>query len=120
MDTWWIIRVSKTSFQQQHYATDPTPRPINTLSNAAHVAHAGVVNVNINAASIDFGHGKMNEHAKGGELFDVAKYPTATYTGKFSKFNGDKPTEVQGELTLHGVTKPVTLTLNSFLCKPIR
>src|SRR5690348_17939217 len=38
--------------------------------------------------------------------------------GKVSKWNGDAPAEVEGELTMHGVTKPVKLTLNSFLCKP--
>jgi polyisoprenoid-binding protein YceI len=69
-------------------------------------------------ASIDFGMAKMDEHAKSPEIFDAAKYPTATYTGKFSKFNGATPTEAEGTLTLHGVTKPVTLTINSFMCKP--
>ncbi len=86
-----------------------------TLDRAA---RSGEVNITIDTASLDFGHEKMNEHAKSAEMFDVAKYPTATYKGKFSKFNGDVPTEVQGDLTLHGVTKPVKLAINSFLCKP--
>ena len=81
-------------------------------------AHSGEVNVKIDTTSVDFGHDKLNEHVKSDEMFDVAKFPTATYIGKFSKFNGEKPTEVKGELTLHGVSKPVTLTINSFLCKP--
>ncbi|MGE0116160.1 MAG: YceI family protein [Steroidobacteraceae bacterium] len=80
-------------------------------------AHTGSVDITVDTTSIDFGHAKMNEHAKGSDLFDVEKYPTATYKGKFTKFNGDVPTQVDGELTLHGVTKPVTLTINSFLCK---
>ena len=80
-------------------------------------AHSGEVNVKIDTNSLDFGHGKLNEDAKSDEMFDTAKYPTATYIGKFSKFDGDKPTEVKGELTLHGVSKPVTLVINSFLCK---
>jgi polyisoprenoid-binding protein YceI len=68
--------------------------------------------------SIDFGMEKMDEHAKSPEIFDVAKYPTATYTGKFTKFNGATPIEAQGTLTMHGVTRPLTLTINSFMCKP--
>ncbi len=80
-------------------------------------AHSGEVNVKIDTNSLDFGHGKLNEHAQSDEMFDTAKYPTATYIGKFSKFDGEKPTEVKGELTLHGVSKPVTLVINSFLCK---
>jgi polyisoprenoid-binding protein YceI len=81
-------------------------------------AKSGSIDITVNVASIDFGMAKMDEHAKSPEIFDAGKYPTATYTGKFSKFNGATPTEAQGTLTLHGVTKPVTLTINSFLCKP--
>jgi polyisoprenoid-binding protein YceI len=72
----------------------------------------------VNIDSIDFGRAKLDEHAKSPELFDTAKYPTATYTGKFTKFDGAAPTEAEGTLTLHGVTKPVALKINSFLCKP--
>jgi polyisoprenoid-binding protein YceI len=60
----------------------------------------------------------MDEHAKSPDIFDAAKYPTATYTGKFTKFNGATPTEAQGTLTMHGVTKPVALKIDSFVCKP--
>jgi polyisoprenoid-binding protein YceI len=80
-------------------------------------AKTGSLEVTVDTASLDFGHAKMDEHARGEEIFDVAKFPTAVYKGKFSKFNGDVPAEVQGELTLHGVTKPVTLQINQFLCK---
>jgi polyisoprenoid-binding protein YceI len=82
------------------------------------VAKTGEINVTIDMASVDFGHDKMNEHAKGADIFDVAKFPVATYKGKVSKWNGDAPTEVDGTLTMHGVTKPVKLTVGTFLCKP--
>jgi polyisoprenoid-binding protein YceI len=78
-------------------------------------AKSGTVDITIDATSLDFGHAKMNEHAKGADMFDVTKYPTATYKGKLV-FKGDVPTSVDGELTLHGVTKPVTLTINQFKC----
>jgi polyisoprenoid-binding protein YceI len=81
-------------------------------------APSGSIEVTVDMSSIDFGMPKLNEHAKSSEIFDAAKYPTATYTGKFTKFNGASPTEAQGTLTMHGVTKPLTLTINSFLCKP--
>jgi polyisoprenoid-binding protein YceI len=77
----------------------------------------GTVDINIDANSLDFGHTKLNEHAKGPDMFDVAKYPTANYKGKLV-FKGDVPTSVDGELTLHGVTKPVTLHINQFKCMP--
>lgn len=85
-----------------------------TLDTAA---KTGSVDITVNMASIDFGHDKMNEHARSAEIFDTAKFPTATYKGKISKWNGDAPAEVDGQLTMHGVTKPVKLTLNAFLCK---
>ena len=81
-------------------------------------AHSGSVDITIDTTSIDFGMDKMNDHAKTADMFDVAKFPTATYKGKFSKFKGAVPTEVSGELTLHGVTKPLKLTLRSFSCRP--
>ncbi|MFZ6760029.1 YceI family protein [Undibacterium sp. Ji50W] len=79
-------------------------------------AKTGTVDITIDASSIDFGHEKMNEHAKSKDLFNVAQFPTATYKGTSIKFDGDTPVSVQGELTLLGVTKPVTLTINKFKC----
>jgi polyisoprenoid-binding protein YceI len=81
-------------------------------------AKSGSIDITVNMNSIDFGMPKMDEHAKSPDIFDAAKYPTATYSGKFTKFSGATPTEAQGTLTLHGVTKPVTLVIDSFLCKP--
>lgn len=81
-------------------------------------AKTGTVDITVEMKSINFGFDKMNEHASSPDMFDVAKFPTAVYTGKLAAFNGDAPTEVVGTLTMHGVTKPVTLKINSFLCKP--
>jgi polyisoprenoid-binding protein YceI len=79
---------------------------------------AGTVNITVDTSSVDFGHPKLNDNVKGPELFDVAKFPTATYSGKLVKFVNGAPTEVDGQFTLHGVTKPLTLKINKFLCKP--
>ncbi len=84
-----------------------------TLDRAA---HTGEVNVTVDTSSINFGMDKLDTHVKSPEMLDVQKFPTATFKGHLTKFNGDSPTAVEGELTLHGVTKPVTLTLNSFKC----
>jgi polyisoprenoid-binding protein YceI len=79
-------------------------------------AKSGTVDITVDAASIDFGHAKLNEHAKSPELFDVAKYPTITFKGTFARFKGDSPTEVDGQISMHGVTKPLKMTLNQFKC----
>ena len=82
-------------------------------------AGTGSVDVKIDTSSIDMGHDKLNDHVKSdAAMLDVAKYPDATYTGKLTKFSGGKPTEVDGTLTLHGVTKPVTLKIDQFDCRP--
>jgi polyisoprenoid-binding protein YceI len=79
-------------------------------------AKTGNVDVVIDTATIDFAHDKLNAHVSSPEMLDVAKYPTAEYKGKFVEFANGAPKTVAGELTLHGVTKPVTLTINSFNC----
>jgi polyisoprenoid-binding protein YceI len=86
-----------------------------TLNRAA---HSGTVNVTIDLRSIDFGLEALNSWAVGPEFFNAAQYPQATYVGRFTQFKGDVPTHVDGQLTLHGVTRPMSLTINSFACKP--
>jgi len=81
-------------------------------------AKTGEINVTVDMKSVNFGLAQMDEHARSPDIFDAAKFPTATYKGKVSKWKGEAPAEVDGELTMHGVTKPVKLTLNSFVCKP--
>lgn len=84
-----------------------------TLDRAA---KTGTVDITIDASTVDFGNAKLNEHVKSADVFDVAKFPTATYKGTAIKFDGDKPVAVDGQLTLHGVTKPVQLKINKFTC----
>ncbi|WP_242107048.1 YceI family protein [Luteimonas aquatica] len=81
-------------------------------------AGTGSIDVTIDAASVNYGLKEMDDAARSAELFDVAKYPTATYKGKLAGFVDGKPTRAEGELTLHGVTKPVTLEIRSFKCMP--
>jgi polyisoprenoid-binding protein YceI len=76
----------------------------------------GTVNITVDTSSVDFGQDKLNEHAQGPDLFNVAKYPTATYKGKLARFVNGAPTEVDGEFTLLGVTRPLTLTIKQFKC----
>lgn len=79
-------------------------------------AKTGTVNVIIDTATIDFAHDKLNQHVSSPEMLDVAKYPAAEYKGTFVEFANGAPRTISGQLTLHGVTKPVTLTINSFKC----
>jgi polyisoprenoid-binding protein YceI len=79
---------------------------------------SGAVNVVVDMQSADFGQDALNKSAQGKELFESAKYPTAIYRGQFTHFANGAPTEVTGQLTLHGVTRPLTLKIDSFKCMP--
>lgn len=78
-------------------------------------AKTGSVQIQVDTSSIDFGHDEMNEHARAEDWLNTAKFPTMAYKGKL-KFKGDVPSSVDGELTLKGITKPLTLQINSFTC----
>jgi polyisoprenoid-binding protein YceI len=83
----------------------------------------GTVDVVIDVSSIDLGHDKLNElvvRQKIGDWngLDVAHFPTAEYKGALAAFVQGAPTRVNGDLTLHGVTRPVTLRIDSFRCMP--
>ena len=67
------------------------------------------VTVTIPIDSIDTGVAKLDAHLKTDEFFNVAKYPTATFKSTRVERNGEHGLKVTGDLTLHGVTKPVVL-----------
>jgi polyisoprenoid-binding protein YceI len=81
-------------------------------------AGTGSVDVSIDLASIDFGLEALNAWARGKEFFDVQKHPKARFQGTLQGFANGAPTEAVGQLTLHGVTRPMTLKINSFKCIP--
>lgn len=79
-------------------------------------AQNGTVDVTIDTASVDFGLDALNTWAVGKDFFESAKFGPARYKGKLAGFVNGAPTEVAGELTLHGVTRPVNLKLALFKC----
>ncbi len=86
-----------------------------TLDTAA---KKGSADVTIDAASIDSGVPKLDEHLKSEDFFNVAKNPQITFKSNNFTFDGDKVKSATGDLTMNGVTRPVTLTANLFQCAP--
>ncbi len=76
----------------------------------------GSADITLDMASVTAGDAKLIDHLKSEDFFDVAKFPTATFKSSNFKFEGDKLVSVAGDLTLKGVTKPVTLTVTAFNC----
>lgn len=81
-------------------------------------AKTGSVDVVIDTKSVNTGFDIFNGHIQGEDFLDTAKYPTATFKSTKVRFDGDKPVAVEGDLTIKGVTKPVTLTITSFINQP--
>lgn len=79
------------------------------------------INVTIKVANIDTGIPKLDEHLKTADFFDVAQYPTATFVSDKIDVTGKDSAKVHGMLTIHGVTKPITLDvkLNKLGMSPI-
>jgi polyisoprenoid-binding protein YceI len=76
----------------------------------------GTLEATIDMRSVDIGNDTLDTELKSSKFFDAAQFPTAVYKGTSMKFKGDVPVEVIGDLTLHGVTKPLNLTIESFNC----
>ena len=81
-------------------------------------AKTASVDIEIDTKSVDTGYATFNEHIQGEDFLDTAKYPTATFKSSKVVFEGDKPVAIEGQLTLKGVTKPVTLTVSSYKAMP--
>jgi polyisoprenoid-binding protein YceI len=81
-------------------------------------ARSGSIDVTIDAKSVDTGYALFNEHIQAEDFFDTARYPTITFKADRLKFDGDRLVAADGQLTIKGVTRPVTLTVTSFHCMP--
>jgi polyisoprenoid-binding protein YceI len=81
-------------------------------------ARTGAVDVVIDMKSVDTGSTLFNEHIQAEDYLDTANHPTATFKSIGVKFEGDKPVAVDGNLTMKGVTRPVTLTVTGFKTMP--
>jgi len=78
----------------------------------------------VNTASVSTGDNdkgsrprSLDEHLRNADFFNVAEFPRMTFKGDSVKFNGDIPAEVTGQLTLLGVTRPLTLKVERWACK---
>ena len=79
-------------------------------------AKTGSIEITVQTASIGTGDAKLEEHLRSPDFFNVEKFPTMVYKATTLKFNGDAPASAEGELTLLGVTKPLTLTIARVKC----
>jgi polyisoprenoid-binding protein YceI len=108
------------SFEADHMGISTWRGKFNTSAGTLVLDKAtgkGSVEVTINLDSIDFGLDALNTWATGSEFFEVAKYPQARFKGELTGLLPDAvAAQATGELTLHGVTRPLVLRIGSFKC----
>lgn len=88
-------------------------------------AKSGTVDITIETASVNTGDQdrgsrprSRDEHLRSPDFFNSQEFPRMTFKGKAAHWTGDAPAELVGELTLLGVTKPVTLKVDNWKCGP--
>ena len=104
--------VSHLGFSTMQGRFDKTSGKI-TLDRAA---KTGSVEIAIESASLSTGFAKRDDHLRSPDFFNAAEFPTIRYKSTALRFKGDTPASVEGNLTLLGVTRPVTLTIDAFKC----
>jgi polyisoprenoid-binding protein YceI len=77
------------------------------------------VAVDIDPRTLDTGVKKLDALLSGEMFFDVGKFKTAHFVGHAVRFSDGAPTEFEGDLTIKGVTKPIRLTAERFVCQEV-
>ncbi|HZX33307.1 MAG TPA: YceI family protein [Rhodocyclaceae bacterium] len=81
-------------------------------------AKTGSVEVAIDVNSVDTGNTELTAHLLSEEFFDAKHFPAILFKSRTMRFDDDRVAAVDGNLTIKGITKPVTLTVTSFKCMP--
>ncbi|TFW31290.1 YceI family protein [Duganella callida] len=108
-----------SSFSYSHFGYSTQQSRFNSTKAKVTIdraAKTGSVEATIDTKSVDTGSKLFDQHIQGEDFLDTAKYPTATFKSTKVNFKGDVPSTIDGNLTLKGVTKPVTLTVTHFQC----
>lgn len=107
------------SFEVMHFGMSLQRGRFNKTSGKVTVdreTRTGAIEVTIDAASVDTGLDKLEEHIRAEDFLHAAQFPTITFKGGQFAFEGDKLKSITGDLTMRGATRPVTLTAQHFNC----
>ena len=113
----WQIDPDHSSFQfkVRHLMVSNVKGDFTKVKGAVTMDDKDLTNLNveltIDAASVNTGHAKRDEHLRAADFFDVAKYPTITFVSKKVMRDGPDRLKVTGDLTMHGVTREMTVNV---------
>jgi polyisoprenoid-binding protein YceI len=131
----FLVAFAAPAFSQENYRVDPLHTT--TTFSVSHLglsqqrgsfgrttgtvmldraAKKGSIDVAIDAASVTSGSTSRETLLRGEDYFNVGQFPIITFKSTDLKFDGDRVVAADGELTMRGVTKPVTLSVADFKC----
>ena len=106
-------------YEVKHFGTSTSHGKLGKSSGTITIdreAKTGKAEINIDMNAMDTGVEKLDAHLKKADFFNVERYPQVTFVGNQFRFDGDKVTQVSGDLTILGKTNPVTLNATNFNC----
>ncbi|MES2068902.1 MAG: YceI family protein [Pseudomonadota bacterium] len=80
-------------------------------------AKTGAINIVIDAGSISTGSETFNKVLRSDNFFDTGQYPQISFKSSAMRFDGDKLVQVDGDLTIKGITKPASFEITHFNCR---
>ena len=115
----YIIDDSHTypRFSWSHFGLSTQQAKFNRTTGSITIdreALSGSVEIEIDMTSVNTGYADFDKHIKSEDFFHTDEFPTATFRSTEVIFDGDTPTAVGGELTIKGITRPVTLEITRF------
>ena len=110
---------SQPTFETQHIGMSPQRGNFGKVTGKVTLDRAekkGTINITIDATSIRTFDTRLDAIVKGERFFNVEKFPTVTFKSDKVTFDSDRVVGVEGDLTMVGVTKPVSLKVVNFVC----
>lgn len=98
-------------FRIQHNGAGMFHGMIGAPTGTFSIDPGGTIDVSVKTENINTLNGKRDQHLKTSDFFSAKEFPTLTFKSTSIKSAGDKQYEVAGDLTLHGVTKPVNVAM---------
>lgn len=105
------------SFEIRHQGVSVMRGKFNRSAGRVTLDPAGSrIEVVVDAASGDTGHDGLNQKLLGSNFFNVARFPEIRFIATAVSFQDGKPVKAEGELTMLGVTRPLTLEIRDYAC----
>jgi polyisoprenoid-binding protein YceI len=108
---------SRPSFSYDHFGFSTQVARFDKMSGKVVLdddAKTGSMDLIIDMTSLDSGLPLLDRHLKSADFFDVSSHPTAEFKSTHITFDGDRPTSINGYLTLNGVSQPVTFMVTAY------